>query len=118
MNRYIKITNLNKEVFQELKRVMGDVLSDIIILGPIEISQWFFADKNLSKDDIITHFGAIDFSLEMVGYLSDRDDNDEVHEVDLLLTYNNQQPDKLIKLLATKLTAIKNDVGVSYPTEL
>lgn len=118
MNRYINISNLNKEVFHELKRAMGDVLSGIIILGPVEISQWFFADKNLSKDEIITHFGAIDFSLEMVGYSSDRDDNDEVHEVDFLLTYNNQHPDKLIKLLTTKLTAIKNDVGVSYSTEV
>jgi hypothetical protein len=114
MENLINIKNLNKNVFLDLKREMGDVLNDRKILGPPEIAQWIFGEKNLPNEQLIAHFGAIDFSLEMIGYSSDRDDNDEVDEVDLLLIYKNHQPFKLITALSTKLTSLKKDVIVAY----
>lgn len=114
MENLINIKNLNKNVFLELKREMGDVFSDRKILGPSEIAQWIFGEENLTNEQLLAHFGAIDFSLEMIGYLSDRDDNDDGSEVDLLLIYKNHQPFKLITALSTKLTSLKKDIIVAY----
>lgn len=111
MENLINIRNLNKNVFLELKREMGDVVKDTKILGPSEIAQWFFAEENLTDDCLISHFGAIDFSLEMIGFI------DDGSEVDLLLIYNNQHPFKLITALSTKLKSFKKDIIVAYTTD-
>lgn len=111
MENLINIRNLNKNVFLELKRKMGDVLNDRKILGSSEIAQWIFAEENLSNEQLIAHFGAIDFSLEMIGYMDDES------EVDVLLVYNNQHPFKLITALSNKLKSFKKDIIVAYTAD-
>ena len=117
MNSFIQVKNINAQVFSELKNILGDIHESGKTIYVEEITNWLFDEVIFSDEWLMKHCGDTYFTLEMIGYVSEQEDDRMVSEVDLLMVSNRYPVVPLINSLRMKLKSIKRDVTVDFYIE-
>jgi hypothetical protein len=117
MNSFIQVKNINAQVFSELKNILGDIHVSGKIIYVEEITSWLFDQAIVSDEWLMKNCGDTYFSLEMIGYVSEREDDSMVSEADLLIVSNRYPIVPLINVLTMKLKSFKKDISVDFYTE-
>ena len=117
MNSFIQVKNINDQVFSELKNILGDLHESGETIYVEEITKWLFDEAIITDEWLMKHCGDTDFSLEMIGYVSEQQDDNIVSEVDLLMVSNRYPVIPLINALTMKLKSFKEDITVDFYTK-
>ena len=117
MNSFIQVKNIDAQVFSELKNILGDIHESGKTIYVEEITNWLFDEVIVSDEWLMKNCGDSYFSLEMIGYASEQEDDSMVSEVDLLIVSNRYPVVPLINVLTMKLKSFKRDISVDFYTE-